>query len=349
MTSDTDSITSSSSSSESERKRKQLKKLKKMKKHKKEKKSHKEKKRLRKDKVTLLRKEDVKPIAPPRILDPNAAGQEEESFGPALPPHLLVKHSVQETRVIGPTMPKDISLNQNQQETAASLSCSSGVDKPDDEEDNLQGSYGPIPTADKQEMSTTQIELEKRALELKLAAIDGVNCSTNVDSTVREEWMLELPEVGLKGGLAALNNLKRGFHQGKERPDFSDRSSWTKTPQNEETKQARPNTSKESLKAIAKAEFDKQRDAEQEALAKKHKKKNKREESLVDMHQKKLRKEEKRKAKELKESGAKPERRPFSRDIDLKLNKIDSNQTKQIVDKAKILDSKFSRGHTKYL
>lgn len=53
--------------------------------------------------------------------------------------------------------------------------------------------------------------------------------------------------------------------------------------------------------------------------------------------------------KELAAAGTKPERRPFSRDVDLKLNKIDSNQTKQIVDKAKILNTKFSSGKTKYL
>ena len=70
---------------------------------------------------------------------------------------------------------------------------------------------------------------------------------------------------------------------------------------------------------------------------------------MVEIHQKKLRKDEKKKAKELKESGTKPERRPFTRDIDLKLNKIDRNQTKQIVDKAKILNTKFSTGQSKYL
>lgn len=84
-------------------------------------------------------------------------------------------------------------------------------------------------------------------------------------------------------------------------------------------------------------------------MAKRHEKKYKRDESLVEMHRKKLRKEQERKEKEMKESDAKPFRRPFSRDLDLKLNKIDKNQTKQIVDKAKILDTKFSSGRTKYL
>ncbi|XP_075147980.1 GPALPP motifs-containing protein 1 [Haematobia irritans] len=345
MSSDTGS---SSSTSEDERKRRQIKKLKKKsKKHKKEKKLRKEKKRSRKEEDVA----NIKPIAPPRNLD--NTNEEVDSFGPALPPHLLNKKSDSQSIVIGPVMPKDFTnVEQTTNQDFSPKSSPQKMDSSEDEETTLIGSYGPIPIANDKEMSATQIELEKRALELKLATIDGINCPTNIDQTVREEWMLELPEVGLKGGLAALNNIKRGFHQGKEKPDFSDRSSWTKTPQSADGEKTKPSTSKESresLKAQAQAFYDKQRDDEQEAMAKKHKKKHKREESLVDIHQKKLRKEEKRKAKELKESGAKPERRPFSRDIDLKLNKIDSHQTKQIVDKAKLLDTKFSRGHTKYL
>ena len=45
----------------------------------------------------------------------------------------------------------------------------------------------------------------------------------------------------------------------------------------------------------AELEYARQRDAEQEMIAKKHKKKHKREESLVEIHQKKLRKEQRKK------------------------------------------------------
>lgn len=79
---------------------------------------------------------------------------------------------------------------------------------------------------------------------------------------------------------------------------FCFRSSWTKTPQTAENDRSKPGTSKESkesLKQQAQDLYNKQRDDEQEAMAKKHKKKHKREESLVEIHQKKLRKEEKRK------------------------------------------------------
>lgn len=218
MSSDTDSTATSSSSSEYEKKRKLQKKLKKKaKKHKKDKKGHKEKKRARKDNdqdnlVNLV------PIAPLRTVDINESNGDAGSFGPALPPHLLNKSKGEPITIIGPTIPKDISPDQMVVEESSQNNYSESA-----EEVDLQGSYGPVPTSNEQEMSATQVELEKRALELKMAALDGQLFTTNVDQKAREEWMLELPDVGLKGGLAALNNLKRGFHQGKERPDFSDR------------------------------------------------------------------------------------------------------------------------------
>lgn len=42
-------------------------------------------------------------------------------------------------------------------------------------------------------------------------------------------------------------------------------------------------------------------------------------------------------------------RRPFSRDLDLKVNRFDEAQKKAILKKAQLLDDRFSSGHSKYL
>ncbi|XP_017111061.1 GPALPP motifs-containing protein 1 [Drosophila elegans] len=342
MSSDDSSSDSSSSSDERHRKRKHKKhskdvdksKKKKSKKHKKEKRRHKEKKR--------SRHEEEQPVSYPKppafvnVTAPERASNTEDAFGPALPPHLRKLSQAEEQlepqpqAIIGPILPGNVAP----EKTAIA----------DDDDDDLAGTFGPLPNA-------SQVALEERALTLKLAALEGGGVGTSTDQDVREEWMLELPDVGLKSGLAALSNMKRTFHQGKERPDFSDRSSWTKTPQSEAAAAASgpKSLSSKELEQMAQLKYEQQRDDEQESMAKKHKKKHKREESLVELHQKKLRKEQREKEKELAASGSKPERRPFSRDVDLKLNKIDKNQTKQIVDKAKILNTKFSRGQAKYL
>ncbi|KAH8243889.1 hypothetical protein KR032_011143 [Drosophila birchii] len=348
---DSGSDSSSSSSDERQRKRKHKKhskdvdksKKKKSKKHKKEKHRHKEKKR--------SKREEEQPVSYPQALPtlniPHLASNSDDAFGPALPPHLrkdpvlgpsIEKQDPPSTAMIGPILPSDFA-----QSKPSGTEFESKANETSDDDD-LAGTFGPLPNA-------SQVELEERALALKLAALEGGGLGTTTDQEVREEWMLELPDVGLKSGLAALGNMKRTFYQGKERPDFSDRSSWTKTPQSEAAAAAagpRACSSKE-MEQMAQAKYEQQRDDEQERMAKKHKKKHKREESLVELHQKKLRKEQREKEKELAASGSKPERRPFSRDVDLKLNKIDKNQTKQIVDKAKILNTKFSRGQAKYL
>ncbi|XP_034664941.1 GPALPP motifs-containing protein 1 [Drosophila subobscura] len=327
-----DECSSDSSSASEERKRKHKKSSKKSKKHKKEKKRrHKEKKRSRREEELPQALPALKPIISASL--PPAA-EPEGAFGAPLPPHLRQEVQTEPPQMIGPVLPS--ALLQAAEESAG---------EEDDADDDMSGTFGPLPNA-------TQVELEERALALKLSVLQGggLGPATN-DKDGREEWMLELPDVGLKGGLAALNNLKRTFHQGKERPDFSDRSEWTKTPQSvAAAAMAGPKPcSSQELEQMAQERYVQQRDDEQERMAKKHKKKHKRDESLVAIHQKKLRKEQKEKEKELAAAGLKAERRPFSRDVDLKLNKIDSNQTKQIVDKAKILNSKFSRGQSKYL
>lgn len=355
MSSDSDS----SASSEEHYKQKKNKKLKKKsekKKHKKKErkeKRHKDKKHYHKEK---LRVEPNLPISGFDKKNETLDGSE-DAFGPALPPHLLKGDTKTDKALIGPTLPSEFSnFIESVQSKSSEMSerDNAAASVSDGEVDDMNFSYGPVPVSNDSDgiakMSSTQMELEQRALELKLAAIEGTGNTTDVK--VREEWMLELPEVGLKGGLAALSNMKRTFHQGKERPDFSDRSSWTKTPHDEtkpSTSTSKTKTTAEALKRSAEDAYEKQRDEEQARIAKKHKKQHKRDESLVEIHQKKLRKEQKKREKELASAGVKPERRPFSRDVDLKLNKIDNNQTKQIVDKAKILNTKFASGKTKFL
>ncbi|XP_032576374.1 GPALPP motifs-containing protein 1 [Drosophila sechellia] len=347
MSSDDNSSDSDSSSDEKQIKRKLKKHNKDVDKSKK-KKSKRHKKRRHKEKKRR-KLEEEKPVPytqPPKLLNaspPDVSANNEDSFGPALPPHLrkpqqpeLPEQSQaapQPQAMIGPILPSNLAREKSPTKEAEA-----------EDDDDLAGTFGPLPNA-------SQVALEERALALKLAALEGGGLGTSTDQDVREEWMLELPDVGLKSGLAALSNMKRTFYQGKERPDFSDRSSWTKTPQSEaDAAVSGPKSlSSKELEQMAQVKYEQQRDDEQESMAKKHKKKHKREESLVELHQKKLRKEQREKEKELAASGSKPERRPFSRDVDLKLNKIDKNQTKQIVDKAKILNTKFSRGQAKYL
>uniref|UniRef100_A0A1A9W6H8 DUF3752 domain-containing protein n=1 Tax=Glossina brevipalpis TaxID=37001 RepID=A0A1A9W6H8_9MUSC len=334
----------------------ETKRKKKTKKSEKKKNKKEKKKTMKKERRSAANNTDLKSSIPTRLVTESSSSEidERNAFGPALPPHLVGKKleaSMEEsTQIIGPNRDEFIkNLNFPLEK------MSEGVEYTEENaEKSLIDTYGPLPVPCVGELSCTQLKLEERALQLKMAAFDGTLANSNTDQNVREEWMLELPAIGIKKGLASLSSLKRGFYQGKDKPDFSNRSAWTKTPnQNDMVSETeKPSTSKRTNELLKDAQslYEKERDREQEAMAKKHEKKHKREKSLVEMHQKKLRKEQKKKEKEEKKNGSKPtERRPFSRDMDLKLNKIDRNQTKQIVDKAKILNTKFSSGQTKYL
>lgn len=259
-------------------------------------------------------------------------------------------------RTLGPAAPPPQFRNHHHEPDTAMSDIS------ESEDDDL---IGPLPDGVAHK-SEAHLELEKRALELKLAKFSENDALS--DLTVRDEWMLELPEVR---GVTDMGLTARQFRT-KERPDLSDRSGWTDTPQERERKQQhhpREPTAEEvraTKQKDAKAIFNSKRDDEQEAAARKHRKKHKRDESLIDIHVKKLKKK-KQVTRKLavffneshkymfffsyfqKEEDVQTTRRPFSRDSDLKVNRFDQAQKNAILKKAQLLDTRFSRGETKYL
>lgn len=284
---------------------------------------------------------------------------DEVACGPALPPHmqgpsgedcvddqLPPAESVEGKRHIGPSLPSgvDLSALASQYKPTEESGASDISDDDDNDDDDDDGDViGPLP--DGATKSNAQLELEKRALELRLAKLNEREAQGS-DEPVREEWMTALPDIK---GVAGLGLVARQFRT-KERDAIGDRSGWTDTPQDRERKTHKLAPTTEEVNAARQQEseamYRAKRDAEQEAAARKHKKKHKRDESLLDLHQRKLKKKmEKEKAKE----EGKEERRPFSRDTDLKVNRFDEAQKKSILKKAQLLDTRFGSGQSKYL
>lgn len=238
----------------------------------------------------------------------------------------------------GPTLPIDIDLNAVAAEYKPAIdSAVSDISDSDDDGDLI----GPMPIGAGK--TKAHLELEKRALELKLAKLSERDERTNQEPT-REEWMIELPEIR---GVTGLGLVARQF-RAKERDEIGDRSGWTDTPNDRVRKSYAREPTADELRATqqreADAVFKAKRDAEQEAAARKHKKKHKRDESLLEIHQKKLKKK-----KEKDKNEEKVERRPFSRDNDLKVNRFDEAQKRSVIKKAQLLDTRFGSGQSKYL
>ncbi|XP_048005518.1 serine/arginine repetitive matrix protein 5 [Leguminivora glycinivorella] len=265
------------------------------------------------------------PALPPHLAQQSSRYASSNTEGPALPPHLR-----KGDRKIGPSIPDQLrkKLAENDCEV---IKCESSDDD----------GIGPLPAGAEHKWSDAHRHLEERALDMKIRNMDGHSMqSSKVKS--REQWMLELPE-----GKAKYMGLEARTFRAKEGPDMSNRSSWTDTP--EERARKKDGLEKEEdpdvvLQREARARQLASRDEEQEKAVKKHKKKHKREESLLEMHEKKIKKKKKKCDKEEKQ-----ERRPFSRDVDLQVNRFDEAQKKSVIKKAQLLDSRFSRGEAKYL
>lgn len=232
------------------------------------------------------------PALPPIETIPNNTVKQ---VGPVLPPGFKLtslNSSLEDDldvpkKNIGPQIPKHI-LEQIEAQTVGIDMMEHNFDKvssSEEEEDDCSFIIGPMPTGSKT-LTAAQLELEKRALEIKIKKLDDADTgSARKIEDEREEWMIELPEIRR---VADLGLGARQFRT-KERPDFDDRTQWTNTPQVEnisKRKEQKIDLQKEQKKLLQTA-----RDQEQDRIATSHKKKNKRDSSLMEIHKKKLKKE----------------------------------------------------------
>ncbi|KAF2902640.1 hypothetical protein ILUMI_03542 [Ignelater luminosus] len=290
----------------------------------------------------------IGPILPPNLLNKvssksNSEEAQSNIIGPSLPPHILNKtknaESEQEYNCEHSTTTEDVTVSVDTPDSSSNDTYGPALPphlqrtvEPDSDDED---SYGPLPPG----VSTSSLAhqaLEERALQIKLGRFD----TNETKATVREEWMMELPEV-------RAGNLGLGPRQFRknERPDFSDRSSWTDTPEQKRKKLEGAKPEKPiDLKKEAELQQIIKHDDEQSKLIEKHSKKKKRDKSLLEMHQDEL----KKKKKEDEKDGT-VTRRPFNREIDLKVNQFDDAQKKSIMKKAMHLDDRFSRGQSKFL
>lgn len=264
------------------------------------------------------------PALPPHLEKRYKKSSSPQSEGPVLSPHLSNK-----SRNIGPSIPDDM---------RKVLAENTEVIYESSDDDGI----GPLPAGAEAKWSDAHQQLEERAMEIKIKSLDGQSLQSSNIKT-REKWMLELPE-----GKARFIGLEARSFRAKEGPDMSDRSSWTDTPEEKARKAlgiAKEEDASESLQKEARTRIIANRDDDQEKAVKKHKKKHKREESLLEIHQKKLKKKKKKEDKD----DDKKERPPFSRDVDLQVNRFDEAQKKSIIKKAQGLNTRFSSGEAKYL
>lgn len=220
------------------------------------------------------------------------------------------KNKKEQKPIIGPQLPQSVSLNQ--------------INTYDDDHEDIIGPMLP---------GCIKTSLEERALEMQ---IKGFKEDDNKKKE-REEWMLELPEVHSE----RLGFTARSFHKSTG-PDFSDRSVWTNGPQST-SKRAKELDEATILKRKLEAEAVEKRNEEQKNLVESYKRKHNIGKSLLEIHM------ENRKKLKMMKTNEVTERRPFDRNVDLKVTKMDISKKTALMRKAQVLDSEFTSGHVKYL
>lgn len=277
----------------------------------------------------------------------------DDNFMPQLPPDLLA------------------AANSNNDERFIDKDDDDGKDKDgdddgkDDQEEEEESDYddviGPLPPTKEDErrakMSIAQeIESRNKKMKDKLTGKDD-------KPQERETWMTELPDLVRKNLIPGL--VARSFRKDAG-PTGEGRQEWTETPADKEKRTLEAMERGKRREAEGKKDEDDEDSEEGEKKKKKSKKskKQKREkdreekirkevdkynekkrgESLLEIHLKKLKK---KKEKEKKKKGDKPaERVPFSREVDLEVNKFDDAKRNRLIKASAQLNTRFNHGAT---
>ncbi|XP_057364646.1 GPALPP motifs-containing protein 1-like [Daphnia carinata] len=259
-------------------------------------------------------------------------------IGPSLPPHLQKAYendadsNSDDADLYGPALPAH--LRQPMHNNASSISCEkkATITEESESESDDDRVIGPLPANCGDSEHSSFVDVEQRSLKMKRKLL-GADEDEESKQPKREDWMIELPELKRKNfGLGP-----RAFNR-SEKPEVVGRDQWTSTP----TTKASISKEKDDFDGEMRKQYlEQKRNQKLEKVVAEHDK-TKRSESLLKMHQKEL--------KKMKDNLSKPtERKPFNRDEDLKLNKLDDAKRKSLIKKSHELNSKFKIGNQKYL
>ncbi|KZS21845.1 GPALPP motifs-containing protein 1 [Daphnia magna] len=261
-------------------------------------------------------------------------------IGPTLPPHLKKAYendtdsNSDDADLYGPALPAHLGQSKNMPNNGLRISSEKKATITEESESTSDDDrvIGPLPANFGNSEQSSFVDVEHRALEMKRKLL-GANEDEESKQPKREDWMIELPELKRKNfGLGP-----RAFNR-SEKPEVVGRDQWTSTP----TTKASVSKEKDNFDGeMRKHYLEQKRNQKLEKVVAEHDK-TKRSESLLKMHQKELLK--------IKGNLSKPsERKPFDRDEDLKLNKLDDAKRKSLIKKSQELNSKFKIGNQKYL
>ncbi|KAF8568528.1 hypothetical protein P879_05771 [Paragonimus westermani] len=188
--------------------------------------------------------------------------------------------------------------------------------------------------------------------------------SSNSTALKRDTWMTEM--LPMSREVVALKPRKFEQRLGSSAHNACD-ASWFQTPSSSDTGTSTNRMETELEKQRSVEEFerikDNVHDQRMETLASKYNT-TKRDASLLDLHRKKLKHKAKKEAKKAKKekhkskkkhkhnrspSPKEPARRPFDRDQDLRISRLDSSARQALIQRSKQLSGRFAHGSRQFL
>lgn len=264
--------------------------------------------------------------------DGKSNSDEEEVYGPALPPGFKKNTAnASKARVIGPMRPQI----PPEYPSTATLNVNESHDN-EDNDDDIIGPTLPLSTD-----TDVGFERTKRDIEARSKATRDHMSGKKDTKPKRDTWMTELPaDLSKNFGLGPRKFRSRAVELG-------DQSVWTDTPSDRAKKSTEAEKAPKRGAGNDKPDRTPWEQARDQQMSNQVENYNKRHrgESLMDMHAKKLEKQKE------KDKDKPVERRPFDRDKDLNLPRMSDGQRKSIINKSKEIGSRFqhSRSGSSYL
>lgn len=258
------------------------------------------------------------------------------TIGPALPPHLQ-QHNKRKSQDIeeednvsggiGPSLPPHL---QHLARPGTDEAVQDGTDS-DDDDDGIGPSVA-LKSSGAEGSAAREFEIRAQKMRERL---EGKDEEEDTGPKKRESWMTELPSALGVGGVLENRQFRKNAAPEQD-------TSWTETPQDRERREREGGSNSKKRKKDANygpTEEDLRAAADIEAYNKKNRPK-----SLMEMHQKELKKKKKKEKK--KNKNKEKERRPFDRDADLQVNRLDDAKRKAIIKRSQELSSRFKTGGT---
>ncbi|KAI8823055.1 uncharacterized protein EV422DRAFT_494273 [Fimicolochytrium jonesii] len=274
----------------------------------------------------------------------DGSDSDSDSFGPALPPHLLARKKQKTSSSPPPStsQPRPSAGPRRRNEVAGPAMPPPGATfgRPPVDSESDDDVFGPVPPAPLESGTADEVAERIAEIEARVQRAREEEEAKKTEKPKRGDWMLVPPEAYRLLPFAGDKMMKSRQFSKKAVAADVDQSGWTETPQD----RAKGSAEKRKRRPDDEPRLPTQEELETQEFIKKHNEKH-RGASLMNSHSTAYLKASKFEEEDVS-------KRKFDREVDMKVGgarKMDSKTRASMVDEARKLDTKFSHGNKTFL